>query len=103
VDDVDSDDVRVQVVRLSDGREIAWGDGLTEQLHKRLRDIHKAIDEGVRAVASGLSTLSVADGWSVDEIAASFGITLAAEAGVLLSKASSEATFEVTVTLRRAA
>jgi len=34
-------------------------------------------------------------------VSASFGITLAAEAGVLLSKASTEATFDVTITFQR--
>ena len=38
----------------------------------------------------------------IKEVAASFGITLTAEAGVILSKASAEATFEVTVTFARA-
>jgi hypothetical protein len=32
-----------------------------------------------------------------------FGITLAAEAGVILSKASAEASFEVTLTVERTA
>ena len=45
-------------------------------------------------MASSLTGLPVAETWQVKEVSASFGITLAAEAGVLLSKASAEATFE---------
>jgi hypothetical protein len=41
-------------------------------------------------------------GWRLDNVSASFGVTLTAEAGALLSKASAGATFDVTVTYKRA-
>lgn len=40
-------------------------------------------------------------GWSVRSAEVTFGLTLAAEAGVILSKASAEASFEVTLTVER--
>ena len=49
------------------------------------------------------STLKLenAPGWHVSSIQATFGLTLTAEAGVIVSKASAEASFEVTITVER--
>lgn len=38
-------------------------------------------------------------GWRVNEVSGSFGLSLAAEAGAMLTKASAKTTFEVKVTL----
>jgi hypothetical protein len=91
----------VQVVEITGGRQIGWGANVSELLVARLDDIRAAIAAGTEAVGSSLGTLSSPGGWGVDEVTASFGITLAAEAGVILSKASAEATFDVTVTFTR--
>jgi hypothetical protein len=48
-----------------------------------------------------LPSLPDAAGWNLGEISASFGVTLTAEAGALITKASAAATFEVVVTFRR--
>ncbi|MFC5003093.1 CU044_2847 family protein [Dactylosporangium cerinum] len=91
--------VVVQVVELTGGREISWGDGTVERLRDRLSDVQSAIVAGVRAVAANVTPdLS---GWEVAELQAKFGVTLNAEAGVVVSRATTGATFEVTVTLRR--
>jgi len=95
---VQSEKVLVQVVRLQRGREIGWGSNVAEQLENRLADIRHAIAVGAKAVADSLAGLPGAEGWKLGEVEASFGVTLTAEAGVILSKASAEATFEVTVT-----
>lgn len=92
----------VKVVDLRDGREIAWGGGATERLHERIADVEHAIADGVRTVAAGLRNLATPDGWEIGEIEASFGVGLVAETGVVLTKVSGEATFELTVTFRRA-
>lgn len=92
---------RVQVVELRSGREISFGDGLTERLGKRVDDVRTAVVDGVRAVAASLPDLTTTDGWQLKEVSATFGVALVAEAGVVLSKASAEATFEVTVTFAR--
>ena len=91
----------VKVVELRSGREIGWGDGLTERLGKRVDDVRQAVSDGVSAVAASLEDLSAAGEWRPAEVEAKFGIALVAEAGVVLSRASAEATFEVTVTFRR--
>jgi hypothetical protein len=93
--------VLVQVVPVDGGREIGWGDGVAEWLRDRLADIHEAMRDGSAAIGGGLRHLAQPDGWRVDEVTATFGIALAAEAGVILGKASGEATFEVCVTYRR--
>jgi hypothetical protein len=94
--------VLVQVFPIEPTREIGFGSSLTEPLNKRLTDLRNAIAEGTLTVADSLPGLpSVAD-WTLSQVTASFGLTLTAEAGVLLSKASAGATFDVAVTFTRA-
>ena len=94
--------VLVPVVEIADaGREISWGSNVSELLTARLVDIRDAIQAGAGSVATSLAELPVVENWHVKEVEASFGITLAAEAGVILSKASTEATFEVKITFAR--
>lgn len=94
--------VYVPIVEIADaGREISWGSNVSEMLTARLDDIRDAIRAGAASVSTGLTELPVVGDWHVTEMEASFGITLAAEAGVILSKASAEATFDVTITFSR--
>jgi Trypsin-co-occurring domain 1 len=94
----DGDDkVLVQVVELSQGREIRQLSNVAELLQSRTKDIQQAIVTGSQTVAGSLGSLTGVAGWSLGEVRASFGVTLAAEAGVILSKASAGATFDVTV------
>lgn len=94
--------VYVPVVEIADtGREIGWGANVSELLTARLDDIRDAIHAGAASVAAGLGDLPAARDWQVAKVEAAFGITLAAEAGVILSKASTEATFDVTITFAR--
>lgn len=92
----------VKVIDLADGREIAWGGGMTERLKGRVDEVRQAVAEGVAAIASGLAALPKVEGWQAQEVSASFGIGIVAETGIVLTKASGEATFEVSVTYRRA-
>jgi hypothetical protein len=104
VTDMPAPEVLVQVMpAASAGREIGFGANVAERLEARLDDIRRAIASGATAVAESLGGLPSAQGWQLDEVSASFGITLTAEAGALLSKASAGATFDVTVTYRCAA
>ena len=91
----------MQVVPVENGREISWGSGQVQNLADRLQDIKAAIASGASAVADSLEALPRAPGWRVKEVSGSFGLSLAAEAGVILTKASAETTFEVTVTFER--
>lgn len=95
--------ILVQVVPATQpGREIGWrSPAVADQLDRRLDDIKAAVATGTRAVGDSLPTLPEAAGWEVKEVSASFGITLTAEAGALITKASAGATFEVSVTFQR--
>jgi hypothetical protein len=94
--------VLVQVVPVDEGRQqIGWGESTTERLQNRLEDIRSAISEGAKAVAGSLEELPGAKGWQLGEVSAKFGVTLTAEAGVILSRVSAGATFEVTVLFKR--
>ena len=84
------------------GREIGWSTAnVAEQLDRRLSDIRNAVTDGAAAIAQSLPTLPEAKGWQLQEVGATFGVTLTAEAGALITKASAGATFEVTVSFRR--
>jgi hypothetical protein len=99
---MDGAKVYVQVVPVEAGREIGWGSNLVQQLEERREIIREAIVAGTSTIAGSLAQLSPPSSWEIKEVEASFGITLTAEAGVILTKASAEATFEVTVTFARA-
>jgi len=94
--------VQIQVVEMESGREINWSSNLSESLESRLEDIRSAIASGCNAVSHSLASLPAAEGWKLGEVSASFGITLSAEAGVILTKASASSTFEVTVKYQHA-
>jgi hypothetical protein len=93
--------VMVQVVEVHGGREIGRASQVAELLRDRIDDIRDAIVAGAQTVAGTLRELDSAPGWNLDEVSASFGLTLAAEAGVILSKASASAAFDVTVKFQR--
>ncbi|GAA1371485.1 CU044_2847 family protein [Catellatospora chokoriensis] len=95
-------EIVVQVIEISTGREIDWGAHAVERLVARVADVKRAVTAGASAISASLDDIPANPRWRVHEVSASFGITLAAEAGVILSKAASEATFEVTVTFQRA-
>lgn len=96
-----SGQVLVQVVLVDEGREISFRSNIVEQLGDRAEDIRRAIAVGARTVAESLPGLPCSEGWSLGEVSATFGVTLTVESGVILSKASAGATFEVTVTYQR--
>jgi Trypsin-co-occurring domain 1 len=99
--DDSTDNVWVQVVALDSQRQITWGSDVAQRLQERIGDVRDAITTGAATVGSSLPALDSPAGWELDEVSTSFGITLTAEAGVLLTKASGEATFEVSITFRR--
>ncbi|MBX7268129.1 hypothetical protein KIF24_20200 [Micromonospora sp. Llam7] len=93
-------DVMVLVYDLDSGRRIS-GARLPERLADRADDIRKGIQAGVGTVLEGIRGLPRDSRWAADEVSVSFALTLEAEAGVLLSKASAAATLEVSVVFRR--
>jgi hypothetical protein len=82
-------------------RQIAPTERLTAQLTERRSEIEGAVALAAEIVQSSVVDTEEKKGFQVREIEAKFGITLTAEAGVILSKVGAEATFEVTIKVSR--
>lgn len=97
------DVVRVDVVDVDSSgyRQIAPRERLTVQLTDRRDEIQAAVLLAADIIQSSADAGQTQNGWSIKEIEAKFSLTLAAEAGVILSKASAEAAFEVTITVSK--
>ena len=93
-------EVLVQVLPVQDGREIGWASNRVAAFRDRLGDVREAVVSGAQAVADSLPGLPSAEGWRLHEVEGSFGISLTAEGGVILTKASAGMTFEITVTFQ---
>ncbi|WP_203690479.1 CU044_2847 family protein [Catellatospora coxensis] len=95
--------IRVEVVALEPGggRQISRQDRVTELLRERALDIEAAIAEAARIAGTGLVSSHQHGDWQVTSLEARFGLTLTAEAGVIVGKASTEACFEITLTVQR--
>lgn len=96
--------VRVETIELDSAgtRQISSRRHTTTLLQERRADIEAAVREACDIIQDSAAKVDAQDGWHVRNIEATFGLTLAAEAGVILSKASAEASFEVKVTIERA-
>lgn len=80
-------------------RTIGPRDRLTERLQDRRQDIESAIRQAASIAAA--SADATPGPFSLKTIEIAFGITLTAEAGVIVSKAAAEASLEVTLTIER--
>ncbi|AKN70768.1 CU044_2847 family protein [Streptomyces sp. NPDC015171] len=96
-------DIRVETVSLdaAGNRQIASRTRTTAGLDERAAEIEQAIVQASEIAQRSLDRVPRRDGWQVRSLDVTFGLTLAAEAGVILSKASAEASFEVTLTVER--
>ncbi|RRR85687.1 CU044_2847 family protein [Streptomyces sp. RP5T] len=96
--------VRVETVALdaTGSRQIATRTRSTSALGDRAAEVEEAIAQASGIAQRSLAQLDEHSGWQVTCMEVAFGLTLAAEAGVILSKASAEASFEVTLTIERA-
>jgi Trypsin-co-occurring domain 1 len=93
-------EVLVQVLPVDAGREIGWGSNRVALFRDRLADVREAVVSGAGAIADSLGGLPSAEGWRLQEVTGSFGISLTAEGGVILTKAAAGVTFEITVTFQ---
>jgi len=85
-----------------DGRQIGPRTRAAELLRERRGDIEAALAEAAEIVqTSAARNAASEDRWGVASVEATFGLTLTAEAGVLLSRVSAEAVFEVTLKIER--
>ena len=87
-------------IDIEDKREIKSRYPEVLSLTERSAEIKAAISETVDILRQSATFANKeSSGWRVDTLEASFSVTLAAEAGVMVTKASAEACFEVTITL----
>ncbi|MFD9071103.1 CU044_2847 family protein [Streptomyces lasiicapitis] len=95
--------VRVETVALDAGgsRQIATRTRTTSPLDGRAAELEEAIVQASAIAQESLAQVPARHGWQISSMEVTFGLTLAAEAGVILSKASAEASFEVTLTVER--
>lgn len=95
--------VRVETVELdsSGTRQIRQRDRTTALLRDRADDIESAVQEASAIVQGSVAKVQDKDGWQMKSVEVKFGLVLTAEAGVVLSRASAEASFEVTLTIER--
>ncbi|WP_326718285.1 hypothetical protein OHT59_01265 [Streptomyces sp. NBC_00243] len=95
--------MRVETVELNGhgARQIGSRSRQSALLADRSDDLREAILQASTIAQDSLAEVPERHGWSVTGMEVTFGITLAAEAGVILSKASAEASFEVTLTVER--
>lgn len=92
--------IDIEVTPLDDDRQIAWGEEVVTRFQDRAGDISRALQIGAESLSRGLSELTIARGWGVDEITLSFGLVLTGEAGVVI-KASAAGTLAVTMKFAR--
>ncbi|URN07682.1 hypothetical protein LUW74_32880 [Actinomadura madurae] len=95
--------VRVETVSIDRAgtRQIRSKDRSTDSLAARREEIQTAIEEASSILQEAAAKSPDAAGWRVTTLEATFGLTVAAEAGIVVSKASAEASFEVTITIER--
>jgi hypothetical protein len=95
--------VRVETVELDTAgtRQIGSRRRTSALLQERRGDIEAAVGEACEIVQDSVAQVNARNGWQVSSLEAKFSLTLTAEAGVVISKASAEASFEVTVTIER--
>lgn len=84
-------------------RQIASRTRATSTLGERAAEIEEAIVQASAIAQQSLEQIPQRNGWQVRSLDVTFGLTLAAEAGVILSKAPAEASIEVTPTVECAA
>jgi hypothetical protein len=95
--------VRVETVELdaAGNRQISARRRTTELLAQRRAEIEAAIREAADLVGASLGEQPQQPGWQVSSVEATFGITVAAETGVVLTKATAEAALTVKIVVER--
>lgn len=96
--------VRIETVRFDGrgGRQISNSERTASALQDRRAEIEAGIATAADIVRASMVSAQEKDGWRVSSVEATFGITVCAEAGVIITKASAEASLEVTMTIERA-
>nr|WP_246531195.1 CU044_2847 family protein [Streptomyces bathyalis] len=85
----------------SGSRQIGNRTRTSALLGERAAEVQEAIAQASAIAQQSLAQAPQHQGWGIASAEVTFGLALGAEAGVILSKASAEASFEVTLTLER--
>ncbi|MFJ9125845.1 CU044_2847 family protein [Streptomyces sp. NPDC102340] len=98
-----SSSVRIETVETDarGTRQISSRTRRSAPLADRTDEIQDAIRQATVLAQDSLAQVPERHGWAVSSVQVTFGLTLAAEAGVILSKASAEASLELTLTVDR--
>ena len=95
--------VRVETIDLdSSGRRQTGQRGRTTALLRdRAGDLETAVEEASAIIQTSDTKVQDKDAWQMKSVGVKFGLVLIAETGVVLSRASAEESFEVTLTIVR--
>jgi hypothetical protein len=95
-------EVLVEVTDITSGiRQIGPREKKFVNIEDRRHELQQAITAGINIADEAVSKASIKGGWHVSELSMKFAITLTAEASIIVSSTSGEASFEVNVTLTR--
>jgi hypothetical protein len=100
---VDTPTILIETVEIdaSGSRQISTRARVAELLEARRGEIIAAMREGASLTQESFDSVEAGPRWAVSKLEATFGITVAAETGIVLTKVSGEASFHVTVTVER--
>ncbi|MEN3614953.1 CU044_2847 family protein [Plantactinospora sp. ZYX-F-223] len=96
--------VRVEVFPTDDAglRQIGPSRRLTTLLQERADEIGTAVRDISRMLRESVDTEPDDTGFRVSNVTSTFGLSLATSGGVVVTRASAEVSFEVTLTIERA-
>lgn len=96
-------EVWVETVEIEGGptSPIGGREQLAELIKNRQRDISNAVESVSTIIRGSLDRVHDDDEWQLDAFEANVGVSLAAEAGALIAKASSTGTIGIKLTYKR--
>lgn len=95
-----SSNVRVEIVETdAGGRQIASRQRVSQALTKRRSDIEDAVGEAIEMLSASVDRAPDNDGWTVSSVEGTFGISLTADASVIVSNLSAQASLQVRIVM----
>jgi hypothetical protein len=82
-------------------RQIGTRTRSAELLRDRRDDVKAAVAETAELIQHSMDGVKEKAGWNISKIEATFGIALKVEAGVIISRVATDASFQITVTVER--
>jgi hypothetical protein len=82
-------------------RQIGAHTQSAELLRDRRGDIQAAVVEAAGLIQESVDSVDEKSGWNISKVEATFGIALKVEAGIIISRVASDASFQIKVTVER--